>query len=247
MIYSILADNMDDGMVSKDHKKHEVRPYVDLHTVYSKDEVLESDTYKIETFELTKDHVKREIVRTSMDGNGWLTRGLCAEFPYVKLVKKGEGVMMSDTPMERNSNRDFVKQANGDVLIFGLGLGLVILPLLQADEVNSITVVELDGSLIEMVQPILKKHDPKNKLTIVHGDCFQFHEQVPKEQKWDCIYGDIWLQISSDNWEEMKTLTKNFKHKVNRKNPDWMLTHWLKDYVQREWQKEKSTAYGSWW
>jgi hypothetical protein len=85
-----------------------------------------------------------------MDGNGWLTMGLKSDFPYVRLVKKGEGVMMSDTPMERNTNYHILDKANGDVLIFGLGIGLIILPLLRKENVKSITVVELYQDLIDV-------------------------------------------------------------------------------------------------
>jgi hypothetical protein len=217
------------------------RAYVDLHTVFP-NEIIEGDVYKIEKFELSESHVRLEQIR----GERWLTSGLKANFPYVKLVKKGEGVMMSDTPMERNTNDFFIQQANGDVLIFGLGLGLIILPLLNDENVKSITVVELYQDLIDLVQPILRKKDLLNKLTIIQGDCFEFHKQVPKNKKWDCIYGDIWIGICVDNYEEMKILTRNFKNKLNKDNPNSFIQHWLKDHLKREISQEKRSS-NSWW
>lgn len=217
--------------------------YTDLHTIYPS-EPLESETYRINSFEMTEDAVRWEQVRNFR--NYWYVAGLKANFPYVRLVKKGEGVMMTDTPMERNTNRDFIRKANGDVIIFGLGLGLVILPLLKKENVKSILVVELYQDLIDLIQPILKQHDTENKLTIIQGDCFQIHNQFPKEKKFDCVYGDIWISICTDNYEEMKILTKNWKNRINRENPNAFINHWMKEHLKSEIAKEKRESYRYW-
>jgi len=219
--------------------------YTDLHTIYPTEE-LQSETYKINRISLSEDAVFIEKMRNRE--NYWLVAGLKADFPYVRLIKKGGafsggGIMMSDTPMERNTNYEFVQKANGDVIIFGLGLGLVILPLLKKENVKSILVVELHQDLIDLVEPILKVHDVENKLTIVQGDCFEFHNKIPKEKKFDSIYGDIWIDICTDNYEEMKILTKNWKNRVNRSNPNSFIDHWLKDHLKNQIQKEKRERY----
>jgi hypothetical protein len=215
--------------------------YTDLHTIYPTEE-LESETYKINRIVLSEDAVFMEKMRNAR--NYWYVAGLKANFPYVRLIKKGGGfngggIMMSDTPMERNTNYDFIQKANGDVIIFGLGLGLVIVPLLKKENIKSILVVELHQDLIDLVEPILKQHDPENKLKIIQGDCFEVHNKIPKEQKFDSIYGDIWIDISTDNYEEMKTLTKNWKNRLNRSNQYAFIDHWLKDHLKKEIQKEK--------
>lgn len=218
------------------------RPYVDLHTVYP-NKLIECETYKITPFALTTDEVQLQKARSIMSGKGWTTLELQPNFQYVKLVKKGEGTMMSDTPMERNSNRDFVRKANGDVLIFGLGLGLIIMPLLDAEEVTSITVIELHQDLIDLVTPILKKYDHHNKLKVVQGDCFEYHKQVEKGTKFDCVYGDIWIDIDQDNYDEMKALTKVWKYKINRHNHYSFIDHWMKDHLKYLITKEKRECF----
>jgi Spermine/spermidine synthase domain len=217
-------------------KTYDDRFYTPLSMVYP-NKTIESATYLIEPFSLTKERVRQDKMYALMDGNGWTTNGLKHDYTYVRLVLKGEGVMMSDTPMERNTNMDFVKRANGDVLIFGLGLGLIIIPLLQAEEVTSVTVVELHQDLIELVEPFLKEIDGDNKLTIVQGDCFEYHETIPKDKKWDCIYGDIWISISSSNWDEMELLTRKYKWRLKTDNPNTVLDHWMKDYVKETARK----------
>ena len=208
------------------------REYTDLNKIYPLG-VLESRTYRIERVRLTEAQVRLSQTRDAWNGKSWLSRGLKADFDYITLNKIKEGVMMSDTPMERNSNYDFIKRANGDVLIFGLGLGLIVLPLLNADDVRSITVVEVYQDLIDVIQPILKQYDTHNKLNIVRGNCFEYHEQLEKGKKFDTVYGDIWISICGDNYGEMKDLTRKWKNKINRENPKAFIDHWMKDTVKK--------------
>lgn len=217
--------------------------YTDLHTIYPT-EPLVSPTYTIDSIVLTEEKVRMEQMYNRR--NTWLTRGLKANFPYIRLKMNGKGIMMSDTPMERNTNRDFIQKANGDVIIFGLGLGLVILPLLKKENVKSILVVELYQDLIDLVEPILKKHDTENKLSIIQGDCFEIHKNIPKEKKFDSVYGDIWIEICTDNYEEMKILTKNWKNRINRENSNAFIDHWMKDYLKKQIAQEKRESYRYW-
>jgi hypothetical protein len=217
--------------------------YTDLHTVYPTKPLM-SETYTIDTVILTESHVFREQMFNFK--NSWLTRGLKADFPYIRLKMNGKGIMMSDTPMERNTNHDFIRKANGDVIIFGLGLGLVILPLLKKENVKSVLVVELYQDLIDLVHPILKKHDTENKLSVIQGDCFEIHKSIPKEQKFDSVYGDIWIEICTDNYEEMKVLTKNWKNRINRENSNAFIDHWMKGYLKKQIAEEKRESFRYW-
>lgn len=217
------------------------REYIDLHTVYP-EERIESETYYIDTTILSVDEVRWELIRNR--DSYWMVRGLKPDFKYKRLVLKGKGIMMSDTPMERNTNYEFLHKANGDVIIFGLGLGLIILPLLADQNIKSIRVVELDQSLINLVTPILKQHDKENKLTVVQGDCFTY---VPeKDRKFDTVYFDIWLSITDDNYEEQKKLERGFRKFLNKDNPNSYMDSWMKSYYQKERIKERrrQNAYG---
>lgn len=218
------------------------RDYIDLHTIYP-EERIESDTYYIDTTILSKDEVMLEMMRNAREP--FMVRGLKPNFKYKKLVLKGQGVMMSDTPMERNTNYEFLHKANGDVIVFGLGLGLIILPLLSDPNIKSIRVVELDQSLIDLVTPILKQHDNENKLTVVQGDCFTY---VPeKGSKFDTVYFDIWLSICDDNYEEQKKLERGFRKHLNKENPNKFMDSWMKIYYKKERQKEKRNSYAYGW
>lgn len=218
------------------------RDYIDLHTIYPEDRI-ESETYYVDTVILDKTAVTMEFIRNR--DNYFMVRGLKPDFKYKRLVLKGQGVMMSDTPMERNTNYEFLHKANGDVIVFGLGLGLIILPLLSDQNIKTIRVVELDQSLIDLVTPIFKQHDKENKLTVVQGDCFTY---VPeKGSKFDTVYFDIWLSICDDNYEEQKKLERGFRKYLNKENPNKFMDSWMKSYYKKERQKEKRNAYAYGW
>lgn len=210
------------------------REYVDLNEVY-KTVPLESENYIIDYINLSENDVFMAKLRGSREY--WTVHGLKHDFNYVRLSKKGEGIMMSDTPMERNSNRDFVINANGNVLVFGLGLGLIILPLLSDPNIKSIRVVELYQDLIDIVAPVLKPYDINNKLDIRQGNAFEY--VLEKGLKFDTIYFDIWQNITTDNYEGQKTLTKKFSKHLNRDNRFAFMDCWLKKHLAQKVANEK--------
>ena len=46
-------------------------------------------------------------------------------------------IMMSDSSMERESNEAILEKAHGDVLIAGLGIGMIIVPMLKNSKINN--------------------------------------------------------------------------------------------------------------
>lgn len=135
---------------------------------------------------------------------------------YVKLMVEGD-LMMSNTTMEKSLSLPFMVAATGDVLICGLGLGMCILPLLENDNIRSITVIEKYEDVIDLVLPYIKPFDTHNKLTVICADCFDW-EPSPKT-KYDTIFIDIWPYINQDVYEEeMKPLKqKYFKYIRSRR------------------------------
>lgn len=117
---------------------------------------------------------------------------------------------MSDTPMERRTNLDFVKNATGDVLVAGLGIGFALLPVLRKPDVRSLTVIELHQDVIDLVEPHLRTAaaDGGGKLTVLCSDIFDF--KPAKNQRWDVVYFDIWPDKCTDNLPDMTRLHRRF-------------------------------------
>ena len=116
--------------------------------------------------------------------------------------------MMSNTDMEKRTSARFVTAARGDVLICGLGIGLVLLPLLGNPKVTSITVIEKTQDVIDLVLPQIKSFDTENKLKVICADCFEW----VAEDRYDIIFIDIWPTINRDVYEEeMVPLKKKYQ------------------------------------
>lgn len=150
---------------------------------------------------------------------------------YVQLRINGE-LVMSDTPMEKDTNEDFVRWARGDVLIAGLGLGMVVLPLIRRAGVLSVTVIEKSQDVIDLVLPqLLAAVTPEEaaKLTVLRDD---INTWKPPRRRWDYIYFDIWPGISRDNLPEMRALHRRFRPKLRKHGT---VTSWLFEELAGGW------------
>lgn len=154
---------------------------------------------------------------------------------YIKLVSKEEGIIMSDTPMEIRTNREFIEEAHGNVLVAGLGMGLVLLSIQGRKEVETITVVEKSQELIEFIVPHLPL---THKIEIRIGDIFEW---LPKDgEKFDTIYFDIWGEISGDNYPQTKVLHKRFRKYLNKdSNLHWWMDSWRCADFKRKYFEDK--------
>lgn len=126
---------------------------------------------------------------------------------YVSLKHRGE-ILMSDTPMEKRTNRQFVWNAHGDVLIGGLGLGMIVVAIQDNPAVKSITVLEKSGEVISLITEQISFLE---KVKIIQADVFTWKPERGK--RFDCIYMDIWPYINRDVYqEEMKPLKRKYGH-----------------------------------
>lgn len=175
---------------------------------------------KIVNFEITEREVEWARMRSLRRTNPY-------DFPpkagkHVKLIVCGE-TMMSDTEMEKASNREFIRMAKGDVLIAGLGIGLIIWPIINKPEVTSVTVIEKYPDVITLVSKSVAHH----KLTIIEEDIFNWKTK----RMFDTIYFDIWPTISTDNLTEMATLNRRF---ARRLNPGGWRGSWMEDSLKHQ-------------
>jgi hypothetical protein len=174
---------------------------------------------RLEKFSITEDQAFLIALRNTI--NGTISEN-CAPGDYIKLYVDGE-LYMSDTDMERNTNREFCAKANGDVMIAGLGIGLVLHNLrasVNSGKVKSITVIEKYQDVIDLVAP--KYADMP--IRFVCADVLSY-EPNPTE-RYDTIYFDIWPTISADNFAEMDMLKKRWEKNLNSANPSSFITSW---------------------
>ena len=172
---------------------------------------------KTKNFELKKQRVTKQDVKTAKMRTIFNPREIPPKIGTLMVLKRlgghsfRNGVVMSDAEFEKQTNHQFMRVARGKVLVAGLGIGMILIPLLNDKDVSKITVIEKEKEIIDLVYPKIKKRDKANKLELIHGDATEI--EIPKEKKYDVIYFDIWDNVCGDNWEEMKILKKRFRKK----------------------------------
>jgi hypothetical protein len=110
--------------------------------------------------------------------------------------------IMSDTPSEIHEHDDAFERAHGNVVITGLGLGVVVSALLAKPEVEHITVVEIDRDVIALTAPY---YEDETRVTIVNADALRFAELLRSGvsmKPFDYHWADIWSAISYRNMDD---------------------------------------------
>ena len=173
---------------------------------------------KVDRVTITKGDAKFANLRSVLHGTS--DRVIPGDFTRLFL----DGVLiMSDTYHEQYTNlpvkmaveRVLRHQTECRVLISGLGLGMLLPPLLDAGA--HVTVLEKHQDVIDLVSPhYFKEETWAERLVVLHADAFEW--KPPRGEKWDVIYHDIWFDICTDNLDELGKLKRRFGSRVNREN-----------------------------
>jgi hypothetical protein len=202
--------------------------------------------FAIEHFTMTREEVDEKRAWSAMSFQHAETYDL-APGTYVRLLEHmvvGTGrqslLWTTDTPMERRTSFDLLERARGRLLIGGLGIGMVVVPLLAKPEVTEVVVVEREQGVIDLVLPQLLALPGSEKLHVRCGDAT---ERPPKGDLYDGIWFDIWPNISADNWEEMKTLHRQFRRHLT--DNGWVRS-WRQKDCQRAAALDRQGGWGRW-
>ena len=196
-----------------------------------------SGRYQIIKKVATKEDVRLVRMRSLMGGNTEYAGFKAGTYTVLKDTKRGD-IVMSDTNMEISTNSQFMRNANGRVLIGGFGLGVTLMYLQEHNtKVEEIIVVEKSKEIIDWVVPMLPID--KDLVRVIHGDIFEY----TPEGKYDTIWFDIWNATSPDNHPEMKKLHRKFARRLNRDNPNAFMTSWRKEEVYKMAAAERNYGY----
>ncbi len=180
-----------------------------------------SGPWTIETIEISEQDAKLDRIRALMNDSDRFT----PPGTYKRLIC-GKNTVMSNTPDEIRDHYPLYRNAGGQVLINGLGLGVCIEMILE--KVWHITVIEKSEDVIKLVGPYYRENP---KVTIIHADAFDF--KPPKGVKYNAVWHDVWNAICIDNLPEMALL-----HRKYGRITEWQGS-WKKPYLQNERRKEK--------
>lgn len=132
---------------------------------------------------------------------------------FTRLIHEERGTVMSDTCAEVEDLLRYISNLRGNVLVTGLGLGMVIHILTKvkgfAREVKTITVIEKDKDVIRLVAPHYLK---TKKVSIINADAFLW--KPSKAAKFDSAWHDIWDVIDEQAREEYGELRRRYRSVV---------------------------------
>lgn len=137
-----------------------------------------------------------------------------------KRLMRGKTVVMSNTPMEVRTNMGFIFRARGNVLVNGLGLGMVLTAILGNPDVSAVTVIEKHAEVIQLVGPSFTD----SRVSIIHADALEW--KPPPGIRYDAVWHDIWDDITEDNLPDMKLLSRRYGRRAN-----WQGC-WAREYIR---------------
>lgn len=143
-------------------------------------------------WEITRSQTAKPIVKPTTSGRkailppGIYTSLFChvGEARSLDSAIVGE-LVMHDHPDELETHLDFMLKARGDVLITGLGLGCVARGCAANPDVKSVTVIERDARVIELVWPYMPRG-----MKLVAGDAMQWAQTT--QDRFTCAWHDLW-------------------------------------------------------
>ena len=110
---------------------------------------------------------------------------------YPALSSNGE-IWMSLIPHEINSMKEDFDLFEGNVLIYGLGLGYAAFEASRKEEVSKVTVIEKDPVILSFFKEhILPLFPNKDKVELIEGDAIDFAEEH-KDRAYDVLFADLW-------------------------------------------------------
>ncbi|MEM2768086.1 MAG: hypothetical protein QXQ47_07235 [Candidatus Bathyarchaeia archaeon] len=118
---------------------------------------------------------------------------------------------MVDSPYEWFAMGEYAMRAiPPNILVAGLGLGLILHHLTLRKDINTIVVVEISKEIIEMMTPYIPRDE---RIEIIHGNFFEVAPKLASEGKvFNTLIIDIWAgdpQNYVDSFREAVTLLHN--------------------------------------
>lgn len=137
------------------------------------------------------------------------------------VLKEGGKVWMSPAVSEIESMKDGIEKGYGKCLTMGLGIGVLPYLWLLKNQVESVTVVELNQDVIDLFEKYIRPQFKTNKkLEIIRGDALDYYNAEFLKQ-FDYVYVDFWESTG----DGLELYTKLMEKKIDISNADY----WVED------------------
>lgn len=184
---------------------------------------------KYEIFQLnTLSRRKDFIVKPSI--------GYFNEKVWFPSLQENGNAWMTITPAEMNTMKPHIATMKGKVLVFGLGLGYFAYMSALKDNVESVTVIELNQDIIDIfnsyIYPQMDK-ETQSKIKVVKGDAKEVFLDVDFVKGFDTSFIDIW-KGSEDGIPLYCYFKEN--EKLHKLKP----SYWIEDDIKLQYQEAMS-------
>ena len=203
---------------------------VNIKTIeYDKNELLENPYYKNIKFLDIKDkkiHYKNKLLPAKECLNmsyikyvdnlfkSYIDIGYLKKSVNIPMLYEGNCIWMSPTIGEQRSMDEPLNKANGKVLTFGLGIGYYPYMCLLKNNVESISIVEINKDVIDLFKAhILPQFKDTKKIDIIQGNMYDYYNEEFLS-KFDYIFVDVWKD-NDDGLEHYKKLMQTGIRKDN--------------------------------
>ncbi len=124
---------------------------------------------------------------------------------HTVLIKDGcKMPIMQDSQAEYNEHQWLWDNVTGDVLIGGLGIGMIHQALIDNPNVTSVTVIELEQDVVDLVWEHCAKDD---SFTLIVADFETWNP--PENSSFDTVWGDTWLVDNPLTMKDYRTLIRD--------------------------------------
>ena len=134
-------------------------------------------------------------------------------FKYLTIAQKNN-IWMCITPHEIETMDQSIKEASGNVAVFGLGLGYYPYMISRKDDVKKITIIEKDINAINLFnQYILPQFEFKDKIEVVQADAFKYAKEMSSD-KINYAFVDLWHNVDDGLplYLQMNAIEHNIKN-----------------------------------
>ena len=151
-------------------------------------------------------------------------------FKYLT-VAQNNNIWMCITPHEIETMEESIKEASGNVAVFGLGLGYYPYMISRKENVNKIVIIERDINAINLFkQYILPQFDHQEKIEIIHIDAFKYASKL-NETDINYAFVDLWHNV--DDGLPLYIQMKSIEHNLNNIKFSYWIEESLIAYLRR--------------
>lgn len=146
-------------------------------------------------------------------------------------IYEGNIPWMSACPSEISSMKNAMEAAYGKVLVLGLGLGYYPYVVANKEEVEEVTIVEIQPEIIRLFREnIFPQFPHKEKIKVIRADAFSYLAKV-KDGEYDYCFADIWE--GQQDGAECYLRLKPFEEALPNTRFDYWIEKEILWYLQR--------------